>query len=122
MFQAHGLDSGQLQFKSPKLTTEQTHKQVANTTELLSLSTVDSERCQGHEAPPHRSATVEKHITSFDGNTRPSLTFGVSNEWLVVKYIVFCDEIYINFLIYSLGQLKDSITFRWMNLLSLSSH
>ena len=82
------MDSGPLGLKSPKLTTEQTHKQVANTTELLSLSTVDSERCQGHGAPAHQNATVDKHMSPFEGNTHPSLTFGVSNQcnqWLVVK-------------------------------------
>ena len=79
------MDSGKLQLKSPKLTTEQTHKQVANTTELLSLSTVDSERCQGHGLPARQSATFEKHKAQFEGNAHPSLTFGVSNQWLVVE-------------------------------------
>ena len=79
------MDLGQLELKSPKLTTEQTHKQVANTTELLSLSTVDSEHSQGHGAPAHQSAIVDKHMAPFEGNTHPSLTFRVSNQWLVVK-------------------------------------
>ena len=80
MFQAQGLDSGEILLKTPKLSTQQILKQAPKTTEVEALSTMDSEISQGHSSLDHQSASVEKHMMPFERNTHPSLTFGVSNQ------------------------------------------
>ena len=78
MFQAQGLNSGQLEMKTPKLSSQQILKQAPKTTEVETL--MDTELCQGHSIPDQQSATDEKHITPFERNTHATLTFGVSYQ------------------------------------------
>ena len=74
------MDSGQLQLKTPKLSTQQILKQAPKTTEVKALSTMDSEISQGHSLLDQQRASVEKHMIPFERNTHPPLTLGVSNK------------------------------------------
>ena len=80
MFQAQGLDSGQIDVKTPKLSTQQILKQAPKTTEVETLSTMGGELHEGQRPLDEQSAMVKQHMISFEKNTNPSLTFGVSNK------------------------------------------
>ena len=82
MFQAQGLDSGQIDVKTPKLSTQQILKQAPKTTEVETLSTMGGELHEGQRPLDKQSAMVKQHMISFERNTNPSLTFGVSNKKL----------------------------------------
>ena len=80
MFQAQGLDSGQIDMKTPKLSTQQILKQAPRTTEVETLSAMEGELKEDQKPPDEQSAMVKQHMISFEKNANPSLTFGVSNK------------------------------------------